>query len=258
MARAEQIRKTFQLLSIFGGGAKSQVLEGKMSIGFGVPLVRECQEILPERFRNIDAPPWRLWTEENYFTRTDDAKKEIFKKYLDSTLPDPEEEKKALLPAEEEMEQAKDGMRFHKAYMEKRKEKEKTKAKTEKQEPKEVAQQMRAMVESLCAGSKLYQRIDLFDMTDLELGAFVSCLDYFSRKPYIGGKASVGFGLCKVNYEYWNNGKLEWFMSINEKQIGMCKLAEGAKQKYDRWILDLYAQYIAENKMPMTQLLEGK
>lgn len=231
LARANRIREAFQLISIFGGGAKSQVLEGKMSIGFGVPLVRECQGILPERFRNPEAPPWRLWTEENYFTRQDDAKKAKFKKYL------PDEEKPALP----------EGQLFPDEQQEEK----------PKKKEKEHHQQMRAMVESLCAGAKLYQRIDLFDMTDLELGAFVSCLEYFSRKPYIGGKSGVGFGLCKIEYEYWDNGRLCHFMTINENQVKACELAENAKQKYDRWLIDLYNQYLEENKQPMAQLLEG-
>jgi len=263
LARAEQIRKTFQLLSIFGGGAKSQVLEGKMAIGFGVPLVRECQSILPERFRNIEAPPWRLWTEENFFTRTDDAKKEVFKKYLiEQTEPAQLTELPEPVSAQEEPqvdEQITDGLRFHKKYLEEKKQKqEKKQEQGQIPKSKDVPQQMRAMVESLCAGSKMYQRIDLFDVSDLELGAFVSCLDYFSRKPYIGGKASVGFGLCNIDYEYWNNGKLEHFMSIGENQTKICELGEGAKKAYDRWILDLYTKYLEENKVSMARLLEVK
>jgi CRISPR type IV-associated protein Csf2 len=238
LARAERIRQVFQLLSIFGGGAKSQILEGKMSIGFGVPLVRECQSILPERFRNPDAPPWRLWTEEVYFTRMDDAKRETFKRYLvENTLPLPEDERKALPSAQESL------------FPEQEEEKPKTK--------KEHAQQMRAMVECLAAGSKLYQRIDLYDMTELELGAFVSCLEYFSRRPYIGGKSGVGFGLCRIEYEYWDNGVLKPFMSIGENRVKACELAEGAKQQYDQFLLELYNKYILENKASMVQMLEG-
>jgi len=233
LARANRIREAFQLISIFGGGAKSQVLEGKMSVGFGVPLVRECQSILPERFRNDEAPPWRLWTEENYFTRTDDAKKAKFKQYL------PDENKPALP----------EGQLF---------DAEETEEKPKKKKEKEHSQQMRAMVESLCAGAKLYQRIDLADMTDLELGAFVSCLDYFSRKPYIGGKSGVGFGLCQIDYDYWCDGERRHFMSIGENSVRACELAEGAKQKYDQWILDLYNQYLEENQQPMAKLLEAK
>jgi CRISPR type IV-associated protein Csf2 len=240
LARAEAIRKAFPLASIFGGGAKSQVLEGKICVGFGIPLVRECQRILPERFRDPESPPWRLWTEERYFTRMDDAKRETFKQFLaEAPAVNAGEEPKQLTGRQELLDESG------------------SEVKEAPRKPKEHAQQMRAMVECLAAGARLYQRIDLYDVTELELGAFVSCLDHFSRKPYIGGKSGVGFGLCKIDYDYWENGELKHFMSINENNVRMCALAEAAEKKYDRWLLDIYQHYLAEKQQHLLELVEA-
>lgn len=248
--RAEKIRAVFPLLSIFGGGAKSQILEGKMHIGFGIPLVRECQSILPERFRSSDAPAWRLWTEENYFTRQDDAKKEQFKQYLhDEITTVPAKSQEALPDASQQM-------RLFDAAQSPRPES--APAKDVQKKKKENPQQMRVMVECLCAGARMYQRIDLVDVTDLELGAFVSALDHWSTAPYIGGKCGVGFGLCNVFYDYQDeSGQLQCFTVIGESQIKLGQIAADAKAAYDRWLLELYNQYVATNEAPMRAMLEA-
>ncbi len=249
--RAEQIRAMFPLISIFGGGARSQILEGKMCIGFGVPLVAETQGIIPERFRSMDAPAWRLLTEEVYSTRQDDSKKERFKPYIAEApaLAKPEPEKVATpepqnLFGDEEPESITRGAA-------------KAQAKMDKMEKDGPAQQMRVMVEALCAGSQLYHRIDLFDMSDLELGAFVSCLDYFSQKPYLGGKSGSGFGLCTVEYEFYENGERKPFMAISENHVRRGELAEAAKQTYDQFLLNLYQQHLADNQQPLKAMLEA-
>lgn len=259
--RAEKIRALFPLLSIFGGGAKSQILEGKLHVGFGIPLVRECQSILPERFRNPDAPPWRLWTEEVYFTRQDDAKKERFKRYLQDApamnapenreaLPEarPSAEQESLFAGQEDAappEPPPDGLAAN------------AEKKAAAAKKKENPQQMRAMVECLCAGAQLYQRIDLVDVTDLELGAFVSALDHWSRAPYIGGKCGAGFGLCEVSYDYWDGGQLKPFARIGQNLVRLGPAAAEAKQAYDEWLRQLYDEYLTVNAAPMRAMLEA-
>lgn len=271
LERAEKIRAVFPLISIFGGGAKSQILEGKMCIGFGVPLVAETQGIIPERFRSEDAPPWRLLTEEVYQTRQDDSKKAHFKQYLreEQVFPEPEQLEQLAAPEENEQQLGQQSLFDEAPEPESiRKAAEKTKARfdnhedakkrNEKKDKKSEdgpAQQMRMMVEAICAGTQLYHRIDLFDMSELELGAFVSCLDYWSKKPYLGGKSGSGFGLCTAEYEYWENGQLKPFIKIAENCVQRCALAEGAKQTYDQFLLSLYNQYLAENKANLAGML---
>jgi hypothetical protein len=254
----------FPLISIFGGGARSQILEGKMCIGFGVPLVQETQGIIPERFLSCDAPAWRLLTEEVYSTRQDDSKKERFKPFIvqppETMLPEakpepakvaaPKAEQASLFEDSPEPESITRGAAKTKAKMD-------DAGKADKKEKDGPAQQMRVMVEALCAGSQLYHRIDLFDMSDLELGAFVSCLDYFSRKPYLGGKSGSGFGLCTVEYEFYENGGRKPFMQIAENHVKRGDLAEAAKQTYDQFLLNLYQQHLTDNQTALKGMLEA-
>lgn len=256
--RAEQIRAMFPLISIFGGGARSQILEGKMCIGFGVPLVAETQGIIPERFRSMDAPAWRLLTEEVYSTRQDDSKKERFKPFIaqppETMLPAAKPESVAV-PKAEQVNLFEDAPELE--SITRAKAKMDDAGKTEKKEKDGPAQQMRVMVEALCAGSQLYHRIDLFDMSDLELGAFISCLDYFSRKPYLGGKSGSGFGLCTVEYEFYEGGERKPFMAISENHVKRGELAEAAKQTYDQFLLNLYQQHLVDNQTALKGMLEA-
>ena len=246
LERAKRIRAFFPLYSIFGGSAKSQTLEGKMNIGFGVPLVAETQGIIPERFCSEGAPPWRLLTEEIYLTRQDDSKKMHFKKYLNEE----QNEEQAAIETEPNK-QIGDGLA----------EPESTEIAVEKSEQEKSkkkngpAQQMRVMIEAMCAGTKMYHRIDLRDMTELELGSFVSCLDCWSEMPYIGGKAGVGFGLCSAEYEYWDNGEPKPFIKISQNCVKQSELASNAKKAYDKFLLDLYSKYIEENTKNLAGML---
>ena len=171
-----------------------QILTGKIKVGPMYPLVAECQRILPAHLRRDDAPSWQQWTFEKSFTRMDDAKNENLRKYLvepAGALPDAEQQ---LLTGEAPV----------------------SEKKTKKKE--DPPQQMRYTVEMLAAGSVLYQRIDLCDMTDLELGAFVSALVEFSKRPYIGGKSNVGCGLCEIEYTWRLAGAKETvgkFLSVD-------------------------------------------
>jgi CRISPR type IV-associated protein Csf2 len=254
LERAEQIRAMFPLISIFGGGAKSQILEGKMRIGFGVPLVAETQGIIPERFRNVNAPAWRLLTEEVFSTRQDDSKKERFKPYIadQTSLPEARPETPKLEQEQQaffvdEPESVKKGATKMREKL--------NGEKPDKKEKDGPAQQMRVMVEALCAGSQLYHRIDLEDMSDLELGCFVSCLDSWSRHPYLGGKSGSGFGLCAAEYEFWDNGERKPFMQIAENCVKRGNLAEGAKQKYDQFLRSIYDHYLSDNQTALAGML---
>ncbi len=253
--RAEQIRAMFPLISIFGGGARSQILEGKMRIGFGVPLVQETQGIIPERFRNCDAPAWRLLTEEIYSTRQDDSKKERFKPYIAEVPALPEKKSEPITESKQQeqtslFDDAPESIKKAAAKVDKKL--------SGEEKPKEKdgpAQQMRVMVEALCAGSQLYHRIDLENMSDIELGCFISCLDRWSHHPYLGGKSGSGFGLCTAEYEFWDNGERKPFMTIAENCVKLGEQAAEAKQKYDQFLLNLYDNYLTENQTAMGGML---
>ena len=218
--QARMYRRNIPMLSIFGGGVGNQILTGKLKIGGMYPLVRECQRILPQQLRQEDAASWKQWTFEKSYTRMDDVKNDNRRQYLQENNQD------ALL-------------------LEGKKEK------------KETPQQMRYSVEMLAAGSMLYQRIDLCDMSELELGAFVSAFVEFSKSPYIGGKSGTGHGLIAIEYRYKMGAKEEEakFLEINSDYLYLSESAKQAQKTYDKFLSEIYERYIEDNSSELTQLL---
>jgi len=236
--QARMYRRNIPMLSIFGGGVGNQILPGKIKMGAMYPLVAECQRVLPPHLRDPKAPSWTRWTFEKSFTRMDDAKNDNRREYLAEA---------ALLPGQEQL--ALDGNVNQETGEVKQKKKE-----------KDAPQQMRYTVEMLAAGAVLYQRIDLVDMNDLELGAFVSALAEFSKHPYIGGKSGTGHGLCDIEYTWrpaGTNQNPEKFMAIGPDVLWLSEPAKQAQQTYDQFLLNLYNQYLEEKTPELKQLLAG-
>ena len=232
--QARMYRRNVPMLSVFGGGVGNQILKGKLKCGAMYPLVSECQRILPAHLRSDDAPSWRQWTFEKSFTRMDDAKNENLRKYLVDAAALPGAQQQAILPGD-------------------------TPA-PEKKKDKEAPQQMRYTVEMLAAGAVMYQRIDLCDMSDLELGAFVSALAEFSKHSYIGGKSGTGHGLCEVEYTWRPAGAKETsgkFLSVDTDCLWLSKPAEDAKGVYDDFLVRIYEQYLTGHAEELTRLLAG-
>ena len=238
--QARMYRRNIPMLSVFGGGVGNQILAGKIKVGSMYPLVSECQRVLPEHLRDPGAPSWRQWTFEKSFTRMDDAKNEKLRKYLagaenDGLLASP---KPQALLASEDVPGAP--------------------PETAKKKKEDPPQQMRYTVEMLAAGAVLYQRIDLCDLTDLELGAFVSALVEFSKSSYIGGRSGTGSGLVDIEYAWRPAGAKESagkFLSVTTDQLWLSKPAEEAKDKYDDFLVKLYDQYLENNADELTKLL---
>ena len=236
------LRRALPALSIFGGGVGNQIMEGKLKIGSMYPLVRECQRVIPEKYRDAKAPSWRKWTYEKSYTRRDDSKQENMRKYIAGAegplLPGARQQQTQLLGA------GADGPVD-------------PKKKKEKDGP---ATQMRYTIELLAAGAILYQRIYLQDMTDLELGAFVSALDEFQKAPYIGGKSGTGHGLCEIEYEWSKPGDKEprgVFLRVSENTLYLSRPAEEAKDAYDDYLKQVYDGYLEEKAPELKQLLMG-
>ena len=235
--QARMYRRNIPMLSVFGGGVGNQILTGKIKVGSMYPLVSECQRVLPEHLRDPDAPSWRQWTFEKSFTRMDDAKNEKLRKYLagaenDGLLAAPKPQE--LLASEDAPEAP---------------------PKKKKEDP---PQQMRYTVEMLAAGAVLYQRIDMCDLTDLELGAFVSALVEFSKSSYIGGRSGTGSGLVDIEYTWRPAGAKESagkFLSVTTDQLWLSKPAEDAKDKYDDFLVTLYDRYLENQADELTKLL---
>jgi hypothetical protein len=127
-----------------------------------------------------------------------------------------------------------------------------------KKKEKDQPQQMRYSVEMLAAGSVLYQRIDLCDLSDLELGAFVSALVEFSKHSFLGGKSGTGHGLCDIEYTWRPAGAKETsgkFMQIGADYLYLSEPAEEAKGVYDQFLTHMYDQYLENKAEELTKLL---
>lgn len=234
--QARAYRRNVPMLSVLGGGVGNQILTGKISIGAMYPLVAECQRILPAHLRNMAAPSWTEWTFDKSFTRMDDAKNEERRKYL-------QESDRPELPAMQQQLSI-EGMAEE--------------PKKAKKKSDDKPQQMRYTVELLAAGAQLYQRIDIRDMTTLELGAFVSALAQFARHPYIGGKSGTGHGLVEIEYQWRPAGTGEAkgkFLSLGSDALWLSKPAEDAREVYDDYLQLQYDKYIDKKAVELQQLL---
>lgn len=223
--QARLYRRMLPLFSILGGGTGNQIIGGKLRVGQMYPITRECERILPEKYRRDDLPSWRQWTVEMSFTRKDDTKDERLRGYLQ------------LPPAEEHL---------------------MLEGEVKKPVGKEVPQQMRYTVECLAPGSVLYQRIELIDVTELELGAWVSCLAEWSKSPYLGGKSNIGLGLCEAEWQYIIPGEDEEWKPFAKVTEGRCLLGprpQEAKNNYDAFLLSIYNHYIEGKRDELKMLL---
>lgn len=229
--QARMYRRLLPLFSILGGGTGNQIISGKLRVGQLYPVTEECRRILPEKYQERELPSWRQWTVEISLTRKDDTKDDRLRKYLLQI----DQNEQLMLDTSDEG--AKGGRRD------------------------EPAQQMRYTVECLAPGSVLYQRIELVDATELELGAWVSCLAKWSQSPYLGGKANIGFGLCEASWNYIIPGEdEEWkpFVTVKDGQCLMGPVPQQAIETYERFLLSLYQTYLENNQTEIKKLLAGE
>lgn len=221
--QARRLRKALPLLSIFGGGVGNQLMEGKMNVGALYPICRETAHLLPVR---DDRVSWRQYLTEQSYTRTDDAKNEkLYQKYLAA----PEA---ALLPGGE----------------------------NEKKKPDRKPQQMRYTMELITPGARFHQRIDLMDMSDIELGAFVSALYEFRKHPYLGGNNRIGHGLCEIAFSWRDagGGEEQLFLSVGPNECALSEEAAQAKDSYDQFLKRVYDEYLEGDKATLAQLVSGE
>lgn len=204
---ALKLRKLVPLMSVFGGAWGNQILSGKLRMGKMYPLCKECERVLPEQYHDRLVESWRLWTAEEEYTRTDDAKNVEYRGLIES------DDLKALT--------------------------------TKKKEGKAKAQQMRYAVQVMCAGSMFWHEIHLMNVNELELGAFVSTLEEFSIDPRLGGKSSVGFGRCVMEYDRATVGAVYNF----DEQC------QQAKDKYDEYLKE-YRKALESNEGEIKEVLK--
>lgn len=229
--QARRIRQAIPLLSVLGGGVGNQILPGKVNFGDAFPLCAEVQHMLPEHLRSEKHISWRQMTSERSFSRKDDAKDDNLRTYLQpEDRPLLEAGGQMALPLETE----------------------------KKAKKKDAPQQMRYTIEVLNAGAKLWMRIDVRDLTEVEFGALVSAFDEWSKAPYIGGQNRIGFGRVAAEFSWHDvRGPEERdFLQISDKGRYLSETAQNAKALYDEF-LNQYTEYLAEKRDGLVKLLEA-
>lgn len=211
---ARRLRALIPLASVFGGAVagSGRILNGKLKMGKAIPICRETQHLLPARFQSDSARSIWDYTQEEMYTRKDDEKSEKLRE--------------TIAPGVRlQIDQARDA-------------KEKRPA-NEVQEDTGSHQQMRYYVETLAAGTPLYWRITLEDVTDLEWEAFMAAMVEFSRLPYVGGKSNVGLGEVAIKFDRW--------LEIDSRVVESKEIAAPAGA--------LYAAHLTERAQDIRQFL---
>lgn len=193
------LRKAAPMVSLLGGGVGNQILPGKTRVSSGVPVCREAIPRLPEYLHEkAKSISYRQLTFEQSYSRKDDSKDDRLLPHLQDVA--------GLLQGESK--QKKDG----------------------------PADQMRMTVELMGSGAQLYTSIFFMDVSEIELGCFVSALDHFSLSPHIGGQSNRGHGLVDLQYNMEDEG----FVSVRSDILKLGRKAESAKDAYDQHLKDLY------------------
>lgn len=98
----------------------------------------------------------------------------------------------------------------------------------------DTKQQMIYETEYLTIGTKLYQEIILkYDCSELEIGAFISCLfEFLKSKGKLGGKANVGYGDFEATFDLNEYGKITY----ENKVVSIEGDANSALIKYTKFL----------------------
>lgn len=107
----------------------------------------------------------------------------------------------------------------------------------------EASTQMRYTVETLNAGAKIWQMIQLNELTEIEMGCLVSAIYEMSKMPYLGGKKNIGMGRYQLCYKYEDE---DFISTDKEGKIILSKLAEDT--------LNLYKDHIKTIDIESVQL----
>lgn len=192
---ARAIRKLIPLVSVFGGAMGNAILPGKLKVNKGIPICMETAHLLPERYTGGNLQScWDL-TQEEMYTRRDDAKNLHLRGVLDEST-------RQLLEQSETAAQKKAG---------------------DIQEDTGQKQQMMYYVETFAAGTRFHWRLILEDPSDLEFEAFVVCLGEFGKSPFAGGKSATGMGELRMNFDGWHkiDSRLEQAADGVQRSLGV-------------------------------------
>lgn len=177
LADARRVRDLIPLVGVFGGAMGNQIMPGKLKVGKAMPICAETIHLLPARYHPDEPQSYWSYLQQEMYTRKDDAKDERRQPLLAPDVRGLLEVERAAGLARRDRGDADEDVGQH--------------------------QQMRYYVETLAAGTRLYWKLVLDDVTDLEFDALLTTLVEFSRAPYVGGKSAVGLGEVAVQFEDW-------------------------------------------------------
>lgn len=221
-------RKFFPMLSIFGYGLGS--MGGKLS---PMPLRLICKEnknLIPAKYHSEELYEANEHIGNEAFTRMDEFKND---KALDNYFLD------------NKIETDKDGKRLLKQG--------------------ESTAQMRYETEIVKTGSKWYCRFDLQNVTNTEIGCFISALSEWGKYSRLGGMHNKGYGLVKANLDFTNintEENITDFMFITDNIENLSEKASEYKRQYDVFLKDVvmpmierYEGFLKDNSMDIMKLL---
>lgn len=233
--QARRIREAIPILSILGGGVGNQILSGKMCVNDAYPICKECRHIIPDEYIDgigQDILSWRQMTTERSYSRKDDEKDENLRIYLQGNAP-------LMLDGSGQM-MLTDG------------------EKGKKKKKDDAPVQMRYTIEVMQAGTKLWHRVDIKDMSEIELGALASCLVEWSKAPYLGGQGRIGMGRANVTYNWHPIGsEKETFIDVWGDKPLLGETASKVKQAYDEYLAQ-YSEYLEQHQEGLVKLINAK
>lgn len=219
--KAKLMRKVVPMISLFGGGIGTQIMQGKLKIGSSYPLCVEALPVLHEKYHEKAAKiSYADLTMEKSFTRFDDSKN--FDMHEKVSI-----DEQHLLETKS------------------------------KKKDSEVSTQMRMTSELLVAGVELSHEIDLVSVSEVELGAFISALTEFAQVPYIGGQSNKGHGRVDYHAEIVNmkTGEKSDLVRIAGDVARLSDTAQQAKDSYDEHLMKIYNAFLEQKESEIRNLL---
>lgn len=219
--KAKLMRKIVPMISLFGGGIGTQIMQGKLKVGSSYPVCSEAMPVLHELFHEqAEKISYSDLTFEKSFTRFDDSKN------FDSHDKVKADEQHLL------------------------------ETKSKKKEG-DVSTQMRMTSELIVAGTTLVNEIDLVNVDEVELGAFVSALVNFGQVPYIGGQSNKGHGRVDYFSQIVNlkTGEKHNLVAINGEIPKLSDVAQQAKDAYDEHLVQIYNAFLEQKESEIRGLL---
>lgn len=221
IAQAKLMRKVVPMISLFGGGIGNQILPGKLKVGSSYPLCIEALPVLNNKdHEQASKVSYRSLTMEKSFTRMDDSKKPDSIDFI--SVGDQ--------PLLETKSKKKDG---------------------------DVSTQMRMTSELIIAGTTLAHEIDLVNVDEVELGAFVSALVRFAETPYIGGQSNKGHGRVDYTSKIVNmkTADVQNLVYVKDDLPKLSDTAQQAKDAYDAHLQQIYNAFLEQKESEIRNLL---